>query len=173
MLFFSFSGKVIPNEKVHPRLWKGSDRKFRYINWKNAEKKKQNKVIIDSQHFAIPLWFLHKSPLRNEHKNVILMTCLYPDLPGQCFWLVVLHGKFASTNQKHYPDLGSNASSVLYRNCVFVLVSQASFPGETNGGVAKCWLFCQARLLIDFKSRSGDLLDLFSVVLSSNPRPCL
>ena len=48
MLFFSFSGKVIPNEKVHPRLWKGSDRKFRYINWKNAEKKKQNKVIIDS-----------------------------------------------------------------------------------------------------------------------------
>ena len=48
MLFFSFLGKVIPNEKVHPRLWKGSDRKFRYINWKNAEKKKQNKVIIDS-----------------------------------------------------------------------------------------------------------------------------
>ena len=48
MLFFSFSGKVIPNEKVHPRLWKGSDRKFRYINWKNAEKKKQNKVITDS-----------------------------------------------------------------------------------------------------------------------------
>ena len=48
MLFFSFLGKVIPNEKVHPRLWKGSDRKFRYINWKNAEKKKQNKVIIGS-----------------------------------------------------------------------------------------------------------------------------
>ena len=48
MFFFSFSGKVIPDEKVHPRLWKGSDRKFRYINWKNAEKKKQNKVIIDS-----------------------------------------------------------------------------------------------------------------------------
>ena len=25
---------------------------------------------------------------------------------------VVPHGKFDSTNQKHYPDLGSNASSV-------------------------------------------------------------
>ncbi|CAH3191134.1 unnamed protein product [Porites evermanni] len=42
--------KVIPNEKVHPRLWKGSDRKFRYINWKNAEKKKQNKEKTDKEH---------------------------------------------------------------------------------------------------------------------------
>ena len=31
---------------------------------------------------------------------------------GQCFWLVVPLGKFASTNQKHYPDLGSDTSSV-------------------------------------------------------------
>ena len=31
---------------------------------------------------------------------------------GWCFWLVVPRGKFASTNQKHYPDLGSDASSV-------------------------------------------------------------
>ena len=29
-----------------------------------------------------------------------------------CFWLVVPHGKFDSTHQKHYPDLGSDASSV-------------------------------------------------------------
>ena len=31
---------------------------------------------------------------------------------GQCFWLVVPLGKFASTNQKHYPDRGSDTSSV-------------------------------------------------------------
>ena len=30
----------------------------------------------------------------------------------QCFWLVVPRGKFATTNQKHYPDLGSDTSSV-------------------------------------------------------------
>ena len=30
----------------------------------------------------------------------------------ECFWLVMLHGKFASANQKHYPDLVSGASSV-------------------------------------------------------------
>ena len=31
---------------------------------------------------------------------------------GNCFLLVVPCGKFDSTNQKHYPDLGSDASSV-------------------------------------------------------------
>ena len=31
---------------------------------------------------------------------------------GYCFWLVVPRAKFDSTNQKHYPDLGSDASSV-------------------------------------------------------------
>ena len=46
-------------------------------------------------------------------------------------------GKFISTNQKHYPDLGSDASSAL--------VSQTSFGGETSGSVAKCRLFSQAR----------------------------
>ena len=32
--------------------------------------------------------------------------------PRQCFWLVLLYGKFASAYQKHYPDLASDASSV-------------------------------------------------------------
>ena len=41
----------------------------------------------------------------------------------------VPHGKFDSTNQKLYPDLGSDASSAL--------VSQISFGGETSGSVAK------------------------------------
>ena len=31
---------------------------------------------------------------------------------GKCFRLVVPRGKYISTNQKHYPDLGSDASSV-------------------------------------------------------------
>ena len=30
---------------------------------------------------------------------------------GKCFWLVMPHGKFAPTNQKHYADLGSDTSS--------------------------------------------------------------
>ena len=32
--------------------------------------------------------------------------------PEEFFWLVVPRGKFDSTNQKRYPDLGSDASSV-------------------------------------------------------------
>ena len=42
--------------------------------------------------------------------------------------------KFVSTNQKHYPDLGSKASSY----GISALVSQTSFRGETSGGVTKC-----------------------------------
>ena len=47
--------------------------------------------------------------------------------------------KFDSTNQKHYPDLGSDASSVW----ISALVSQPSFGGETSGSVAKYRLFSQ------------------------------
>ena len=31
---------------------------------------------------------------------------------GYCFWLIVLRGKFVSSNQKRYPYLGTDASSV-------------------------------------------------------------
>ena len=47
--------------------------------------------------------------------------------------------KFDSTNQKYYPDLGSDASSVW----ISALVSQTSFGGETSGSVAKYRLFSQ------------------------------
>ena len=40
----SAEGKVIPKDRVHPRLWKGSDRKFRFIPRQKNEIKRQNKV---------------------------------------------------------------------------------------------------------------------------------
>ena len=43
-------------------------------------------------------------------------------------------------------DLGSETSSVSCRTPRYgmsALVSQTSFPGETSGGVVKCWLFSQ------------------------------
>ena len=48
--------------------------------------------------------------------------------------MVVLHGKFASTNQKHYTDLGSDTSSV-WNFCI---------RGETSSGATKFQLFLQA-----------------------------
>ena len=65
-------------------------------------------------------------------RNSIPTTCFYPSLRGRrkkgremgreksrlplprlgwCFWLVRPQGKFASTNQKHYSDLGRDTSS--------------------------------------------------------------
>ena len=51
-------------------------------------------------------------------------------------------GKFDLTNQKHYPDLGSDASSV---SRISALVSQKSFGRETSGSVGKSRLFSQAK----------------------------
>ena len=61
-------------------------------------------------------------------------------ISGLCFWLVMLHRKFALTNQKHYSDLGGDASLV-WNLCT---CSQASFHRETSGSVSKSWLFSQA-----------------------------
>ena len=46
-------------------------------------------------------------------------------------WLVLPRRKLASTNQKHYPDLGSDMSSVWNS----ALISQNSFCGENSGVV--------------------------------------
>ena len=56
--------------------------------------------------------------------------------------MVVPRGKFDSTNQKHYPDLGSDASSVWNFCARFSDVIWR----ETSGSVAKCPLFSQATM---------------------------
>lgn len=50
-----FTGKVIPKDRVHPRLWKGSNRKFRFIPRQKNEIKKQNKVsaIVQTNRMAV------------------------------------------------------------------------------------------------------------------------
>ena len=53
-------------------------------------------------------------------------------------YIFVPCGKFASTNQKHYPDLGTDASSV-WNFCTPV---STSFCEETSGGIRKCLLRC-------------------------------
>ena len=69
------------------------------------------------------------------------MTRHYPDL-GECFWLIVLRGKFDSTIQKHYLDLGSDASSVWN----FCARFSDFICGKTSSSVAKCRLYSQAML---------------------------
>ena len=44
-------------------------------------------------------------------RNSILITCHYPDLHITLIWLVVLRGKFASTDQKQNSDLGGDMSA--------------------------------------------------------------
>ena len=55
--------------------------------------------------------------------------------------VVVLRGKLASTNQKHYHDLGI---VMRHRYEISTLVSQSSFRGETSDGAGECRLFSRA-----------------------------
>ena len=68
------------------------------------------------------------------------MTRHYPDL-GSAFDWPCLNGKFASANQKLYPDLQYRISALL---------SQRSFRGETSGGIAN--VDCFLRLVTGFKT---------------------
>ena len=73
-----------------------------------------------------------------ETSTEIPYRCRVTTQSWKCFLLVVTCGKFASTNQKHYPDL------TRHQHGISVLVSQTSFRGETSGGLAKCRLFSPA-----------------------------
>ena len=55
---------------------------------------------------------------------------------GSCFWLVESNFPRGMTNQKHYPGLDSDASSVW--NFCACFSDETSFRGETSGGVPKC-----------------------------------
>ena len=85
-------------------------------------------------------------------------------------WVALLigrsRGNFASTNQKHYPDLGSDASSVWS----FALTSQTAFSGENCGGVAKRRLFSQPRRRWDCK-KQNKLETLFEYLKSVMREP--
>ena len=71
---------------------------YSYLVWEN------------NQHFATPpaTGFPAKWRLRNERRHSILMTHHYQDLRSASDWLEIS----LNPNQKHYPDLGSDASSV-------------------------------------------------------------
>ena len=59
----------------------------------------------------------------------------------------VAGGKFASTNQKHDPDLDSTMTHHQYG--ISALYPQTSFGGENSGGIEKSWLFAQASIIQD------------------------
>ena len=85
--------------------------------------------------------------LRNKRRKSILITCHYPDLAVLLMIGRTTRGKFASTSQKHYPDLGSDFSSV-WNFCTFF--------SDLSGGIVKCCLFYQAKYLLVYKSNGRE-----------------
>ena len=72
-----------------------------------------------------------------------------------CFLLVVPHGKFDSANQKHYPDLGSDASSV-WNLC-------ARFSDVIWQGNQGTWQCCQMSAVFSGYLLSAGLNDLLEL----------
>ena len=78
-----------------------------------------------------------KRHLRIEGQNAILMTHHYADLGSAS----ETHFLCSMTNQKHYPDLGSDMSSVWnFGACFSDIISQGNYCKN----LANCQLFCQA-----------------------------
>ena len=63
---------------------------------------------------------------------------------GYCFWLLLTWLSKFSANQKHYPDLGSDSSSV-WNFCS--PPSDVISRGETTGGVVKGRLFSKGTIV--------------------------
>ena len=84
--------------------------------------------------------FPAKWHLRNKHRNSILMTRHYPEQGSASVWSCH-KGDSLQTNQKHYPDLGSDASSEWSEFLQSFL--RHHFEGKPSDGVTKC-LFSQA-----------------------------
>ena len=72
------------------------------------------------------------------------MTHHNPDLGSASDWL---NQPCGTTNQKHYPDLGSDVSSVWN----FCACFSATFGEKTSGSVTKCMLFSQAKTQTEFE----------------------
>ena len=96
-----------------------------------------------------------KRHLRIEGQNAILMTHHYADLGSAS----ETHFLCSMTNQKHYPDLGSDMSSVWnFAACFSDIISQGNYCKN----LANCQLFCQASTNLQefFPSRKNqDFLD--------------
>ena len=86
-------------------------------------------------------WFAREMTSEKQAQKFHTDDASFP-WSGWCFWLVgsLLH----RSNQKHYPDLSSDASSVW----ISALVSQTSCRGKITCGVAKCRLFPQANFFL-------------------------
>ena len=90
-----------------------------------------------------------KMTSKRRRRNPMLMTCDYPDLGSNSDWL----NQISHTER---PIRSTTQIFVVTRHQygISALVSQASFRGETSGGVSKCLLFSQATLIVSFYKQS-------------------
>ena len=112
-----------------------------HINF-NVHKHGQALAIIAQENSDIlPChpWFPHKMMSEKQHRNSILMTRHYSDLRSASDWL-----KQISHAAQPIRSTTQIWGEMRHQYGISALVSQTSFRGNTDSGVAKCRLFSQA-----------------------------
>ena len=117
------------------------------------------------RHFATSTLFSPQmTSAEQAQKKSILMTRHYPDLISAFVWLKQISRPARINNQKRYPDLGSDASSVW--NFWARLFLRRHFAGKPV--VSKCRLFSLAVSLLLFKTFNGANKSCFPAPLKLN-----
>ena len=115
-------GNLLVNSK--PQLHNSNLKKRNDTGLEKKERNTREKITWEnSRHFATPLLVSPRNDVWETSEEIPTDDVW----DSASYWL-----KFASTNQKLCPDLGSDASPSVW-------ISQKSFRGETSGGVG-CFL---------------------------------
>ena len=135
--------------------------------------------LRNSRHFAMPPPSGTGFPAFEEWLQKFYTDDVSLPRSDGFFWLVVPRGKFPSTNQKHYPDLGIDTSSVWNffagfsdskTLTTFVKVS-FNFPQVTSAANCVCFRFLDVKkpsthmLILPFNFTIIRLAQVFIVVL--------
>lgn len=109
-----------------------------WLVWKGKTEKNLFSALPKFRH--APLFFPRNDVRGQEWGQIFHTHDLSQPRSGKCFQLVEPQRKFASTNQKNNPNLGSDTSSAWN----FCSGSSDIISRETDSGVAKCG--CSLRL---------------------------
>ncbi|EDO45906.1 predicted protein [Nematostella vectensis] len=86
--------KVVPNEKIHPRLWKGSNRKFRHVPRRQIDIDRHNKVKTQNEHEKQVSNLLKKETRKRKKLEKLGIPYEFPGYAGEAEETQPKHKRF-------------------------------------------------------------------------------
>ncbi|KAK3726432.1 hypothetical protein QZH41_014944 [Actinostola sp. cb2023] len=92
--------KVVSPEKIHPRLWKGSNRKFQYVPRRENEIKKQNKERTQEEHEKNIRNLLKKQSRKRKNLEKLGVSYKFPGYEQEAEDTQPKHKRFSAASPK-------------------------------------------------------------------------